>query len=69
MKISASLPEEDVEFLDQFATAHGDTRSGALHRAVTLLRHRNLGDQYEAAWASDNAEDWGPTSADGLPAR
>lgn len=66
MKFSASLPAEDVEFLDQFAAEHGDTRSGALHRAVALLRHRDLGDQYEAAWRSDNADDWDSTSADGL---
>lgn len=66
MKFSASLPAEDVEFLDQFAAEHGDTRSGALHRAVTLLRHRNLGDQYEAAWRSDNADAWDATSSDGL---
>jgi hypothetical protein len=68
MKISASLPAEDVEFLDQFAREHGDTRSGALHRAITLLRHRTLGDQYEAAWASDNASDWDVTASDGLAA-
>lgn len=67
MKISASLPAEDIEFLDQFAAEHGETRSGALQRAVALLRHRDLGDQYEAAWASDGADEWDGTAADGLP--
>ena len=66
MKISASLPEDDVEFLDRFAKDHHDTRSGALHRAVTLLRHRNLGDQYEEAWTSDNASEWDAVAPDGL---
>jgi hypothetical protein len=66
MKISASLPSEDVEFLDQYAAEHDETRSGALHRAVALLRHRDLGDQYEAAWKSDNADEWDVTVRDGL---
>lgn len=66
MKISASLPAEDVEFLDQYAAEHRDTRSGALHRAVALLRHRDLGDQYEAAWDSDAAGEWDVTIRDGL---
>jgi hypothetical protein len=66
MKISASLPVDDVEFLDRFAAEHGDTRSGALQRAVALLRHRDLGDQYEAAWASDSADGWDATASDGL---
>jgi len=66
MKISASLPEEDVTFLDQYAAEHNESRSGALHRAVSLLRYRNLGDQYEAAWSSDNADEWDVTVGDGL---
>lgn len=68
MKISASLPPEDVEFLDEYAATHRDTRSGALQRAVALLRHRDLGDQYELAWESDNADDWDATAGDGLAA-
>lgn len=66
MKISASLPDEDVDFLDQYAAQHNETRSRTLHRAVTLLRYRNLGDQYEAAWNSDNADAWEVTARDGL---
>lgn len=66
MKISASLPEDDVAFLDQFASDHEESRSAALHRAVELLRHRDLGDQYEAAWASDDAVEWDAAVADGL---
>lgn len=66
MKISASLPDDDVTFLDRFAREHGQTRSAALHRAVTLLRYRELADQYETAWTSDDAEEWEATVADGL---
>ena len=66
MKISASLPNEDVDFLDQYAAEHNQSRSGALHRAVVLLRNRDLGDQYEAAWNSDNADEWDVTARDGL---
>lgn len=66
MKFSASLPAEDVEFLDRYADEHNESRSGALRRAVALLRHRDLGDQYEAAWASDSADEWDVTLRDGL---
>lgn len=66
MKISASLPAEDVDFLDQYAATHEASRSGALHQAIALLRHRDLGDQYEAAWTADMAGDWDVTAADGL---
>lgn len=69
MKISVSLPEADVEFLDRFADEHGETRSAALRRAVTVLRHRDLGDQYEAAWDSDNVEEWDAVAGDGLTER
>lgn len=66
MKVSVSLPADDVAFLDEFAVNHDESRSAALQRAVRLLRHRDLGDQYEAAWASDDAADWDTTVADGL---
>lgn len=49
MKISVSLPESDVDFLDRFAAEQGETRSGALHRAVRALRYEKLGADYEAA--------------------
>ena len=71
MKVSVSLPEEDVEFLDSYAQARGiDTRSAAVHQAVGLLRAAQLGDAYEDAWASwgssDDAEAWDSAVADGL---
>ncbi len=71
MKLSVSLPEEDVVVLDEFARAAGlPSRSAALHRAVTMLRLPQLERDYEAAWdewsASGEHEAWDVTSTDGL---
>ena len=71
MKVSVSLPNDDVEFLDEYAREQGlDSRSAALHRAVRLLRAAELPHAYEAAWgewaAAGEAERWEPTTGDGL---
>ncbi len=71
MKVSVSLPGEDVRFLDEYATEQGlDSRSAALHRAVRLLRTAELGATYEAAWeeweATDDSTPWDSSTADGL---
>ncbi|MGH2512560.1 MAG: ribbon-helix-helix domain-containing protein [Candidatus Limnocylindrales bacterium] len=71
MKVSVSLPGEDVQFLDEYAREQGlDSRSAALHRAVRLLRTAELGGTYEAAWAEwavgGEADAWEPTIRDGL---
>lgn len=71
MKVSVSLPGEDVEFLDAYAKEQGlDSRSAALHRAVRMLRTAELPAAYEAAWdewaAEGNDTRWEPTSGDGL---
>jgi len=71
MKVSVSLPDEDVEFLDSYVRAQGiQSRSAALHRAVGLLRATQLGDAYEEAWGSwegsDDAGAWESAAADGL---
>jgi Arc/MetJ-type ribon-helix-helix transcriptional regulator len=63
MKVSVSLPEEEVAYLDTYAREHGmDSRSAVVHRAVGLLRTSELGTAYEAAWtswaATDDAADW-----------
>ena len=70
MKVSVSLPDEDVEFLDDYAVAQGiPSRSAALHKAVRLLRASELGPDYEAAWAewsaSDDEQLWESTAGDG----
>jgi Arc/MetJ-type ribon-helix-helix transcriptional regulator len=71
MKVSVSLPGEDVEFLDDYAKEQGlESRSAALHRAVRLLRAAELGGTYEAAWAEWAADGeaalWESTPGDGL---
>jgi antitoxin MazE9 len=73
MKVSVSLPGEDVQFLDAYAKEQGlDSRSAALHRAIRLLRTAELGGAYEAAWeewaAGDEAALWESTAGDGLKA-
>ena len=71
MKVSVSLPEDDVEFLDSYAHAQGiPSRSAALHKAVALLRAAQLGAAYEEAWegfrASGDADAWEIAIGDGL---
>ena len=69
MKVSVSVPDEDIEFLDNYAKTHRvASRSAALQRAIRLLRASELADSYAAAfaeWADDSAnEAWGTANAD-----
>ena len=58
MKVTVSLPEEDVEVLDAYAKDHGITsRSAVVRKAVRLLRDSTLGADYEDAWATWSADD------------
>jgi Arc/MetJ-type ribon-helix-helix transcriptional regulator len=57
VKISVSLPDSDVVFIDRFAAETGETRSGALHRAIRSLRYEILGEQYAAAFAEGSPWD------------
>ena len=71
MKLSVSLPEEDVAVLDEFARTTGlSSRSAALHHAVRMLRLTELEQDYEAAWneweASADHAAWSVTVADGI---
>ncbi len=71
MKVSVSLPEEDVEFLDAYADSQGiASRSAVLHKAVRLLRASGLGGAYEDAWqewaGEGEADLWNATVDDGL---
>lgn len=73
MKVSVSLPDDDVEFLDAYARSQGaGSRSAAVHKAVGLLRASELGDAYEDAFGSwmakGDAEAWETAVADGLDA-
>jgi Arc/MetJ-type ribon-helix-helix transcriptional regulator len=71
MKVSVSLPTEDVAFLDAYASAQGfASRSAVVHRAVRLLRASELGSAYEGAWdewtRSGEATAWETAVDDGL---
>lgn len=70
MKLSVSLPDDDVEFLDAYASRRGiASRSAVVQRAVDLLRAAELGPAYAdawATWADDEGDVWDVTAADGL---
>jgi Arc/MetJ-type ribon-helix-helix transcriptional regulator len=71
MKVSVSLPDEDIEFLDAYARAQGlPSRSAVVHKAVRLLKAAELAPAYEDAFSSwdqsEDALDWDVTAGDGL---
>lgn len=71
MKVSVSLPAEDVQFLDDYVATHGvDSRSAAVQKAVRLLRASGQGADYESAWSEwesgDESESWDSALSDGL---
>jgi hypothetical protein len=72
MKVSVSLPDGDVEFLDTYAGHSGVSRSAAVHQAIQALRRQDLGAEYAAAYTewidSGEADVWAVTTADGLEA-
>lgn len=72
MKLSVSLSEEDVAFLDKYAEqTRAGSRSAVLHRAVDLLRASQLEGAYQAAWdewQEEEGERWDVTAGDGLTA-
>lgn len=69
--MSVSLPEREVDFLDEYArTRRMKSRSAVVRRAVQLLQKEELGDAYAAAWAEwaadDDSVDWERTTDHGL---
>ncbi len=71
MKVSVSLPDDDVAFLDAYAEKQRiASRSAAVQRAVELLRASELGPAYEEAWSEwadgDDGELWESATGDGL---
>ncbi|MDT4915571.1 MAG: hypothetical protein QOI15_1075 [Pseudonocardiales bacterium] len=71
MKLSVSLPDDDVRILDEYARAEGlASRSAAVQRAIRMLRHPAIEEDYAAAWdewvASGDEAAWETTAADGL---
>ena len=70
MKLSVSIPDDEIEFIDRYASEHGvDSRSGVVQRALSVLRATELGEDYAAAWDEWDQSDaaaWEPSVADGL---
>ena len=71
MKVSISLPEKEVDFLDEYArTRRMKSRSAVVRKAVQLLQKEELGDDYAAAWAEwaadDDSLEWERTTHDGV---
>jgi hypothetical protein len=72
MKLSLSIPPEDVAFLDAYAAEHElGSRSAAMHQAIDALRISALPGSYADAWsawsADGDAEAWETTAGDGTP--
>jgi metal-responsive CopG/Arc/MetJ family transcriptional regulator len=71
MKVSLSIPDEDIRFLDNFAREHGiASRSAAVQRSIAMLREVELKEQYKLAmqeWRdSPDSELWERTAGDGI---
>jgi Arc/MetJ-type ribon-helix-helix transcriptional regulator len=71
MKVSVSLPSDDIEFLDAYASTHAyPSRSAVVHQAIRAFRRGELHDAYRNAWdewkQSGEADVWNTTTDDGL---
>jgi Arc/MetJ-type ribon-helix-helix transcriptional regulator len=71
MKLSVSLPDEDVAFLDDYADRAGlASRSAAVHTAIRALQASAMGESYEQAWndwqSGSDAELWDEATGDGF---
>ncbi|GAA0981748.1 hypothetical protein GCM10009555_050380 [Acrocarpospora macrocephala] len=71
MKLSVSLPEEDLAFIDEYVARHrSQSRSAVIHDALNLLREAHLEEAYTVAFEEwDSSEDallWDSVAGDGL---
>jgi Arc/MetJ-type ribon-helix-helix transcriptional regulator len=71
VKLSVSIPDDDVAFLDEFARRSGlDSRSAVVQRAIAMLQAAELADDYAQAfaeWADANVgAAWDSAAGDGL---
>ena len=71
MKVSLSLPERDIAFLDEYAATHASpSRSAVVHKAIDALRLDGLDEAYREAWdewtESGEADLWDTTTGDGI---
>ena len=70
VKVSVSLPGEDVAFLDAYASTHAyPSRSAVVHQAIRALRLGQLHEAYGDAWAewdaAGEADSWNAVVGDG----
>ncbi len=71
MKVSVSLPGEDLAFLDEYASIHAyPSRSAVVHKAIRALRLGELHEAYRDSWAewdaSGEANSWDAVVGDGV---
>lgn len=71
MKLSVSLPDDDIALLDEFARTAGlKGRSAVIQHALRLLRQSELEQDYAAAWdewaSAGEQSAWESTAGDGL---
>ena len=70
MKVSISLSEEELAFVDEYARRTSAPRSSVVQRAIRLLRAAELGSSYAEAWeewaSGGEAEAWESVVADGV---
>ncbi len=70
MKLSISVPDDEVIFLDDYAATHQiSSRSAVIRRALRLLRASELEAAYASAfteWSPQDNDAWDVTIADGL---
>jgi Arc/MetJ-type ribon-helix-helix transcriptional regulator len=74
VKLSVSLPEDDVRFIDEYSARIDVTsRSSVIQIAIARLRESELQDEYAAAFAewdaSADARLWESTASDAHAAR
>lgn len=71
VKLSVSLPDDDVTFIDQYASRRGSSsRSSVVHHAIQLLRMSELEDAYTDAWdewqRGGSEAAWSAATGDGI---
>jgi Arc/MetJ-type ribon-helix-helix transcriptional regulator len=71
VKVSLSIPEDAVTFLDEYARTHRvASRSATVQRAIALLRASELSEAYTEAFAEEDLQSddsaWDNVISDGL---
>ena len=71
VELTVSLTDDDIRVLDGFMARTGlPSRSAAVQRAIAMLRHPDLDEDYGRAWAEWSAagegDIWDSATADGL---